>query len=196
MAVNECRPPPEHEMQPYHWVQLDDMTPDIAEWNPYKGIWVFCGEPAVVTPDALTRDGWRWISVARVPGISTPDAALPTWDDPRVQAVYDLLCDDATPPDPAEHWQGWYARWIVARLFPLAAPVSEAIPEPVAGQVWRSARARVDPRTVARVGPHDWWPNKKCVFYTFPADDWESPVRVLPPGLWRAWARKTGARPV
>lgn len=43
---------------------------------------------------------------------------LPEFDDPRVQIVYEMLCDDKlnTPPNPEEHWEGWLARNIVAAL--------------------------------------------------------------------------------
>lgn len=45
--------------------------------------------------------------------------ALPEWNDPRVQIVYEILCDIdlCTPPNPEEHWEGWTARNIVAALF-------------------------------------------------------------------------------
>lgn len=53
--------------------------------------------------------------------------ALPSFDDPRVKAVYRLLCSDETPPNREEHWEGWVARRIVAAL---AAP-ADALAEPV-----------------------------------------------------------------
>lgn len=37
------------------------------------------------------------------------------FDDPRVQAVYAILCDE-TPPPTGEHWEGFAARRIVAAL--------------------------------------------------------------------------------
>lgn len=40
---------------------------------------------------------------------------IPEFDDPRVKAVYDLLCDD-TPAPKGEHWEGFLARRIVAAL--------------------------------------------------------------------------------
>lgn len=41
------------------------------------------------------------------------------FDDPRVQAVYEILADtdDFPPKDSQEHWEGWRARRIVDRLF-------------------------------------------------------------------------------
>lgn len=49
-----------------------------------------------------------------------PSEPTPAFDDPRVQAVYGILCDDADwPPkdEPQQHWEGWIARRIVERLF-------------------------------------------------------------------------------
>ena len=40
---------------------------------------------------------------------------LPEWEDPSVQAAYEVLCDLAEPPD-GEHWEGFVARRIVAAL--------------------------------------------------------------------------------
>jgi hypothetical protein len=48
---------------------------------------------------------------------------LPKWGDPRVQTVYDLLCDDVVPRNRAEHWEGFLARRIVAALSAAPAPV-------------------------------------------------------------------------
>jgi len=48
-----------------------------------------------------------------------PSEPTPAFDDPRVQAVYGILCDDADwPPkdEPQQHWEGWIARRIVERL--------------------------------------------------------------------------------
>jgi hypothetical protein len=56
--------------------------------------------------------------------------ALAHWNDPRVQAVYEILCSEEAPPNPEEHWEGWIARRIVAALSTLpqaaaAVPLSE-----------------------------------------------------------------------
>lgn len=73
------------------------------------------------------------------------------------------------------------------------------IPEPEVGQVWRSANARVEPRTVVWIGAHFSypWAGEKCIGFTTPKRQphpkW-GPTK-LPPDTWRAWARKTGARP-
>mgnify|MGYP000128344972 CR=1 FL=1 len=42
---------------------------------------------------------------------------LAEWEDPRVQTVYEMLCDhDERPANPEEHWEGYIARRIVAVL--------------------------------------------------------------------------------
>ena len=41
---------------------------------------------------------------------------LAEWEDPRVQLVYKILCDDVRPSDDDEHWEGFVARRIVAAL--------------------------------------------------------------------------------
>lgn len=62
---------------------------------------------------------------------------------------------------------------------------SAAIPDAVAGQVWVSPDARIKNRTVRKV-------DSLYVHYEF-SPDWKNSSFV---GGWRAWARKTGARPV
>jgi hypothetical protein len=44
------------------------------------------------------------------------------WDDPRVQAVYKILCDTTLKVPRGEHWEGHTARLIVAALFPPSKP--------------------------------------------------------------------------
>ena len=53
-----------------------------------------------------------------VPSEGVSAADLPEFEDPRVQIVYELLCDIQQPPNPEEHWEGWNARRIVAALAP------------------------------------------------------------------------------
>ena len=53
------------------------------------------------------------------PGFDDPviNITLSGFDDPRVQAVYEVLCDSEGPPTRhAEHWEGWVANRIVGRL--------------------------------------------------------------------------------
>lgn len=45
------------------------------------------------------------------------------WEDPRVQAVYDVLCSDEVPPA-GQHWEGWASRRIADALSPEAAPAA------------------------------------------------------------------------
>lgn len=61
--------------------------------------------------------------MTKAPSVSTTaqcgaGEALPAWEDPRVQIVYEALCDQSLhePPNREEHWEGWLARNIVARL--------------------------------------------------------------------------------
>ena len=43
------------------------------------------------------------------------------FDDPKVQAVYEILCNDEAPPK-SEHWEGFIARRIVDALAQSANP--------------------------------------------------------------------------
>lgn len=66
------------------------------------------------------------LEAAAVPELSREDV-LPAWEDPRVQVVYELLCNmpEGKPAD--DHWEGWTARHIVAS-FARSVPVGEARP--------------------------------------------------------------------
>ena len=74
-----------------------------------------------------------------------------------------------------------------------------AIPEPAVGQVWRSPKPRVEPRTVLSVGAaaRGIWPGQVVVGFSTPTrqphEKW-GPLILHTEG-WRAWARKSGARP-
>lgn len=48
------------------------------------------------------------------------------WEDPRVQAVYEVIAFCDTPP-PEHHWEGWTARRIVDRLAALEQPEQEPV---------------------------------------------------------------------
>lgn len=58
------------------------------------------------------------------PMAATPEP-LTSFDDPRAQIVYDLLCSDEAPP-PEQHWEGWVARRIVDALAATPEPVGES----------------------------------------------------------------------
>jgi hypothetical protein len=77
-------------------------------------------------------------------------------------------------------------------------PPAEEIPAPAAGEVWIAPSPRVEPRTVTKVASHRSypWAGDQCVYFTVPSDppDMKWP-RVLAPTTWRAWAKKSGARP-
>jgi hypothetical protein len=68
-----------------------------------------------------------------------------------------------------------------------------AIPEPAVGQMWRSPKPRIEPRTIVRIGPWMGWDSSECVVFTVPS---ESHQLGLNPASWAAWVRKSGARPV
>lgn len=63
------------------------------------------------------------------PMAATPEP-LTSFDDPRAQIVYDLLCSDEAPP-PEQHWEGWVARRIVDALAATPEPVGEPTREMV-----------------------------------------------------------------
>lgn len=81
-----------------------------------------------------------------------PDAVrLPDFEEPRVQIVYEMLCDDTLnrPPNPEEHWEGWIARNIVAALTtpapsPDARAFDDAVPGAAEPDVWQSLRKTVE----------------------------------------------------
>lgn len=56
-----------------------------------------------------------------------PDEDLPPFDDPKVQLVFEILCDDTPPPNPEHRWESWYAKRIIAALFPRIGP-AEVLP--------------------------------------------------------------------
>lgn len=74
---------------------------------------------------------------------------------------------------------------------PLRAVSSDAVPEPQAGQVWRSPKPKTPPRHVSRIATHRTW-NGLRVYFRLTGDTRE---RSVSPASWRSWARKSGARP-
>ncbi len=65
--------------------------------------------------------------------------ALKDWEDPRVQKVYEILCDTETEPPEGHHWEGFQAQRIVAALAAYAhAPVdAPAVPAGLVGGVMK-----------------------------------------------------------
>lgn len=51
----------------------------------------------------------------------------------------------------------------------LIPPAGEALPEPAVGQVWRSSKPRVEPRTIIAVGMVRGWGSAQCVSFTSPS---------------------------
>jgi hypothetical protein len=88
------------------------------------------------------------------------------------------------PQDAAERLRalGWVC---VAPVDPEAA-----IPEPQAGQVWVSPRPRVEARTVVKIGSHPRTGVRAVYFAVGPNQ------RFMHMEGWRAWAKKSSARPV
>ena len=65
-------------------------------------------------------------ATASVMGLTATPEPLTSFDDPKVQVVYDLLCSDEAPP-PEQHWEGWVARRIVDALAATPEPVGEPV---------------------------------------------------------------------
>jgi Lar family restriction alleviation protein len=65
---------------------------------------------ALASSDALADDG-------KGEAVAKPAEPKAQFDDPRVQAVYAILCGDDDPPM-SEHWEGWVSRRIVDALSP------------------------------------------------------------------------------
>lgn len=71
--TDDCRPPPEHDAEPWHWVLMPEHpTPKPLRWWSQGRYWTtaaggFFG-PSMACPAPRASDlGWRWIAVARAP---------------------------------------------------------------------------------------------------------------------------------
>lgn len=65
--TDECRPPPEHENEPWHWL-LDDIGDAIpCWWVATRGRWWEPGNSDDLTPKKLGDLGWCWVAVAKPP---------------------------------------------------------------------------------------------------------------------------------
>ena len=60
------------------------------------------------------------------------DGDLPSFDNPKVRLVFEILCDDELPPNPEHRWESWYAKRIVAALFPKVGPADIIMMQPPA----------------------------------------------------------------
>ena len=96
--------------------------PQLLNGGP--GNWyVRCAECKVSTNDVQQDHAIElWNARPRVAQTRGLTDELPPWEDPRVQLVYEMLCDDElnTPPNSEEHWEGWISRNIVRGLAALA----------------------------------------------------------------------------
>lgn len=81
-------------------------------------------------PDVGHVDYLRKRPAIRAAIVEALDQGKPAsqFSDPRVQIVYEILCDDNTPPTLEQHWEGWAARKIVDAL--AAAPPQAAQRKP------------------------------------------------------------------
>ncbi|WP_234775054.1 hypothetical protein [Paraburkholderia tropica] len=104
----------------------DDLNPEVV-----KACAEFIGKITGLVPpphDAFPPE-WhgylrtftsRLYAVARENAATVAPAAVAPkaeFEDPRVQAVYNILCGDDDPPLGGDHWEGWVSRRIVDTLF-------------------------------------------------------------------------------
>lgn len=76
----------------------------------------FSDEEGELTDELRTLRDWAMTQAAApTPAAQAESAPKAQFDDPKVQAVYAILCDDAEPPE-GEHWEGFAARRIVDAL--------------------------------------------------------------------------------
>jgi hypothetical protein len=97
--------------------ELFSATIDGALTSGYQGV-----APA---PAGHWLEPWwrKGRAVAEQQAAQPPQEPAAKWGDPRVQTVYELLCENEAPPD-GQHWEGWLARRIVDAL--AAQPVAPA----------------------------------------------------------------------
>jgi Lar family restriction alleviation protein len=99
----------------------------LTQWlKVCDGFFVKCDSCAVtMTGQGSTErgaiDAWN----QRAPTQGADARPVATFDDPRVQGVYELLCEPANPPA-GEHWEGFIARKIVDLLATRDAAPSDA----------------------------------------------------------------------
>ena len=81
MAVIECRPPPEYDAEPWHWVDTGH-GPEPMRWCP-AGEWMPTGDYVATGPQLAAMRDWRWIAVVRPP--APAETPIP---DPVVEQVW------------------------------------------------------------------------------------------------------------
>jgi len=88
-------------------------------------------------PDgAWIAPGYDVHNVKRILAASGVAAPVAQWGDPRVQAVYDILCSCDAPPA-EQHWEGWTARRIVDALDTPSQPVAAEATAEAARPGWK-----------------------------------------------------------
>lgn len=105
-------------------------TRSLASGGDDKFVGVRCLNCEAVGPNHYGK--FEWDNRAHAQGPLTTAPAK--WEDPLVQTVYRLLCNDIEPPE-GEHWEGFVARRIVAALRAPEAADAGAVPVPVDAMV-------------------------------------------------------------
>ena len=90
--MTECRPPPEHETDRWHWLINQDGETRPAAWVSWESdaipmVWFTIGFEDHAPPRVMAVCGWRWLAVARPPAhAETPipkPAAGQVWRSPK-----------------------------------------------------------------------------------------------------------------
>ena len=93
----------------------------------------------------------------------------------------------------------WAADFLRGKGWTVVAPVDPgaAIPDVAVGQVWASPKPRVQDRIVVRIGPRRVNDDPRSVQFVDPASNARGArPSVMTPQAWRAWVRKSNARPL
>lgn len=87
-------------------------------------------------------------------------APVVAFDDPRVQVVYDILCNTDDVPPPEQHWEGWAARRIVDALAAPAPAQAEPVAAPTVIYSPVATKPQIDgrhPNDNEPVDPERWY---------------------------------------
>lgn len=109
------------------------MNDDIGDrFKAYESCWDF-SLPRCDKCAAGLYDECRYTTKHATPEPAGERANMPAvlFNDPRVQIVYELLCDGQCPDNSAEHWEGWIARRIVGALSAAPEPAVKMASVPV-----------------------------------------------------------------